>query len=77
MLPLGECVCHIFEGFWSGLLELVVYKLKGWRHNRLMSNFWPFFIFVQICLSFGIIMSNRLIGKHLSFFFSLVFSFFF
>ena len=31
--------------FWSG-------KLKGWMHNRLMSNFRPFFNFSQICQKF-------------------------
>ena len=41
-----------------------------------MSNFWPFFYFCSDLPKFWY-MSNRLIGKHLSFFFSMVFSFFF
>ena len=28
VLPLEEYVCHIFEGFWSALLELVVYNIE-------------------------------------------------
>ena len=40
-----------------------------------MSNFWPFFYFCSDLPKFWY-MSNRLIGKHLSFF-SMVFSFFF
>ena len=40
-----------------------------------MLNFWPFFYFCSDLPKFWY-MSNRLIGKHLSFF-SMVFSFFF
>ena len=28
-------------------------QLKGWEHNRLMSNFGLFLFFAQICLIFG------------------------
>ena len=27
-------------------------ELKGWEHNRLMSNFSPFFDVAQICANF-------------------------
>ena len=29
-----------------------MYQMKGWMHNRLMSNFRPFFYFSQICQKF-------------------------
>ena len=50
------------------LMYTAKYKLKGWRHNRLMSNFWPFFYFCSDLPKFWY-MSKRLIGKHLSYFF--------
>ena len=42
-----------FEQFFVSAFRCDLLQLKGWEHNRLMSNFGLFLFFAQIYLIFG------------------------